>query len=80
MTVKATQTLKEEVPSRMEPLERLLTIKQIADETGISRSTIYRRMEEGTFPKPVRIGPRATRWRASTIKDWLEGLKDSDEV
>ena len=63
-----------------EPLDRLLTIKQIEDQIGISRSTIYRRMQEGRFPKPKRIGPRATRWSESEIKVWLDGLKSSDGV
>jgi prophage regulatory protein len=63
-----------------EPLDRLLTIKKIAAQTGISRSTIYRRMREGGFPKPLRIGPRATRWPESAIKVWLDGLRSSDGV
>ena len=63
----------------VEPLDRLLTIKQITAEIGISRSTIYRRMREGTFPKPIRIGPRATRWPESAIKVWLAGLRASNE-
>lgn len=62
-----------------EPLDRLLTIKQITAEIGISRSTIYRRIREGAFPKPVRIGPRATRWRESAIRVWVAGLPASDE-
>ena len=63
----------------IEPLDRLLTIKQITAETGISRSTIYRLIQKGLFPKPIAIGDRCKRWRESTIRLWLAGLKASDE-
>ena len=55
----------------IERLDRLLTNKQITAETGISRSTIYRLLRNGAFPKPIRIGPRSMRWLASDIKAWL---------
>ena len=63
----------------IERLDRMLTIKQIAAETGISRSTIYRLTRKGVFPKPVPIGDRGKRWPESEIKVWLAGLKASDE-
>ena len=62
-----------------ERLDRLLTSKQIATETGISRSTIYRLLQNGAFPKPVRIGPRCTRWPESDIRQWLAERKASGE-
>lgn len=61
-----------------EPLDQLLTIKEVVALTRVSKSTIYRRMREGRFPKPVRIPPRTTRWRESAIRAWLHGLNDSD--
>ena len=64
----------------VERLERLITSRQITEETGISRATIYRLLQNGAFPKPIRIGPRATRWLASDIKAWLvERKAASDE-
>ena len=61
-----------------EPLERLLSIKQITAETGISRSTIYRLLRNGTFPTPIRLGKRGMRWLESEIKAWLRKRKDAD--
>ncbi len=46
--------------------------------TGLSRSTIYAMMAEGTFPKPVRLGKRAVGWTESTISEWLESRVSSD--
>ena len=41
---------------------------------GLSRSTIYKWMNEGSFPKPVKLGPRAVGWREADINDWLNKL------
>lgn len=40
--------------------------------TGLSRSTLYAMMAEGTFPKPVKLGKRAVGWREVDLFNWLE--------
>lgn len=40
--------------------------------TGLARSTIYLRISEGTFPKPVSLGGRAVGWLEAEIEEWLE--------
>lgn len=40
--------------------------------TGLSRSTLYAMMAEGTFPKPVKLGKRAVGWREVDLSNWLE--------
>ena len=45
--------------------------KQVEARTGLSRSTIYLRVSEGTFPKPVSLGARAVGWIESEISGWL---------
>lgn len=49
----------------------ILRRKQVEARTGLSRSTIYARVAEGKFPKPVNIGPRAVGWVESEVTDWL---------
>ncbi|MEY8143101.1 helix-turn-helix transcriptional regulator [Falsihalocynthiibacter sp. CO-5D18] len=44
---------------------------EVEKQTGLSRSTIYQQMSEGTFPKPIRIGKRAVGWTGSSISAWL---------
>ena len=39
--------------------------------TSLSRSEIYKRMSEGTFPKGVQVGPKHTAWRAGDVMSWL---------
>ncbi len=50
-------------------IQRLPAVKAI---TGLSRSTIYLRVAEGTFPKPVSLGGRAVGWLEAEIQDWLQ--------
>ncbi|KWF06419.1 helix-turn-helix transcriptional regulator [Burkholderia pseudomultivorans] len=45
---------------------------QVEREVGLKRSTIYQRMQEGTFPRSIRLGERAVGWRASDIERFLE--------
>jgi prophage regulatory protein len=57
-------------------LQQVLTIlrrKQVEARTGLSRSTIYARISEGTFPKPIDLGGgRAVGWIEAEIDDWLK--------
>ena len=50
----------------------ILRRSQVEHEVGLKRSTIYQRMQEGTFPRPIRLGERAVGWRASDIELFLE--------
>lgn len=38
----------------------------------LSKSTIWRRVAAGTFPKPVKLSERVTAWRAEDIRAWLD--------
>ena len=59
--------------------ERLLTIREVCAIAGVSRSSIYTGINEGHFPRPVRLGRKAIRWRASDIEKWLAELPASNE-
>lgn len=52
---------------------RILRRKQVEARTGLSRSTIYARIAEGTFPSPIDLGGcRAVGWIESEINAWVE--------
>lgn len=55
-----------------DPTETLLRRRDVERITALSRSTIYSRMQQGTFPEPIRIGGRAVRWRQSDVNHWLQ--------
>ena len=51
--------------------DRILRIKAVLERTGLSRSTMYRKMQHGTFPKNVQISTRCTGWYESVIDAWM---------
>ncbi len=57
--------------------EKLLRRREVEDMTGFSRSAIYRKIAERLFPRPVKIGSTAVRWRQSDIEAWMASLPDS---
>lgn len=54
-----------------DPPERILRIKTVLARTGLTRSTLYRKMEAGTFPKNTPISTRCMGWRESAVAEWL---------
>ncbi|UUL83787.1 helix-turn-helix transcriptional regulator [Sphingomonas qomolangmaensis] len=51
--------------------DRILRIKTVLERTGLSRSTMYRKMQKGTFPRNVQISDRCAGWRESAVSAWL---------
>lgn len=49
----------------------ILRRKQVEAATGLSRSTIYQRIKDKTFPAAVQLGPRAVGWRTGDIENFL---------
>jgi len=41
------------------------------DRTGLSRSTLYRKVQAGTFPRQMRIATRCAVWRESAVNEWM---------
>ena len=52
--------------------ERILRRPEVEERVGLRRSAIYFLMTQGSFPRPVRLGPRAVGWRESAIEEWIE--------
>lgn len=50
---------------------RILRLKSVLERTGLSRSTLYRKIQDRTFPRALRISARCTGWRESDIEAWL---------
>lgn len=52
--------------------DELLRLPAVEQATGIKRSTIYKMMSDGDFPRPVSITRRAVGWRRSEVQAWLD--------
>jgi len=52
--------------------QRILRLRGVQNLTGLSRSSIYNFMREGTFPRSIPLGRRAIGWREQDILNWIE--------
>ena len=52
-------------------MNRFLRRREVEQMVGLSRTSIYRLMDSGNFPHPIRVGPRAVRWRLRDIEEWM---------
>jgi prophage regulatory protein len=50
---------------------RLIRLPEVQHRVGIGRSTIYRWMAEGKFPKPVQLGGYAVAWAEHEVEAWI---------
>ncbi|MGU9824739.1 MULTISPECIES: helix-turn-helix transcriptional regulator [Pseudomonas] len=59
------------------PTARILRLTQVRERLGLSRSTIYDRLNnrspryDASFPKPVKIGISAVGWIESSLNEWI---------
>ncbi|MEQ9083792.1 MAG: AlpA family transcriptional regulator [Alcanivorax sp.] len=58
--------------SRRSHLMRIMRLTEVIQTTGLARSSIYSRMTEGSFPRPVPLGARSVGWVSEEIQDWVE--------
>jgi prophage regulatory protein len=51
--------------------DRIVRLKTVLARTGLSRSTIYRKIAEGTFPAQLKISVNGSGWHESEINRWI---------
>lgn len=51
--------------------ERIIRLRTVLDRTGLSRSTLYRKIGEGTFPRQVPISINGAGWHESAVERWI---------
>ncbi len=64
--------------SELERPTRLIRIREVQYRTGLGRSTIYRWMAQGRFPKPVQLGRHVVAWSEKDVNSWIAGKTLSD--
>jgi prophage regulatory protein len=68
----------------VETTDRILRIGAVLDLTGLSRSTLYRKVQRGEFPKQIKIAQRCAGWRQSAVQAWVRNpmfyeVEDGDD-
>lgn len=51
--------------------ERIIRLKTVLYRSGLSRSTVYRKIKEGTFPPQIKLGINGTGWKESELNRWI---------
>lgn len=52
--------------------DTILRLPAVRAATGLSRTTIYERIREGTFPSPISLGGKAVGWPSSEVGAWIQ--------
>ncbi|EMQ1244536.1 AlpA family transcriptional regulator [Pseudomonas aeruginosa] len=52
---------------------KIIRLKVVLETTGLARSTIYKLIGEGGFPKPVPLAGRSVGWVESEVHYWIKG-------
>ena len=51
---------------------QFLRLPQVIERIGLSKPSIYRLMKAGQFPRPVKLGSRASGWRVDELDEWAK--------
>jgi len=51
--------------------ERIIRLRTVLERTGLSRSSVYRKIAEGTFPAQLKIGAHGAGWHESAVNRWI---------
>ena len=71
-TYSFTQEQLDQLIKKIATHDRALKDTQVREKTGMSKSHMYRLIEVGKFPAPMRISERCVRWSEKTIDEWIE--------
>lgn len=57
-----------------------LRINDLVHVLPFSKATIWRKVKEGTFVKPVKLSARITAWSSQDVQNWIEAQKEASHV
>ena len=60
------------MPSGNRAQPRFLRLAEVLEMTGMGKTFIYARMEDGTFPKQIQLGSRSVVWNEEEVINWME--------
>jgi prophage regulatory protein len=51
---------------------QFLRVRKVTEMVGFSKTTLYARVKDGSFPKPIRLGPNSVAFLEADILDWMQ--------
>ena len=58
-----------------------IRLPEVIKRTGYRLTSIYEKIAEGTFPAPIKLGPRAVAWVSEEIDKWMDArIAERDAV
>ena len=58
----------------------IMRMTDVCSELGVSRASVYRLLESGGFPKPLKLGKRAIGWERDHIQQWVKSLRSARQT
>ena len=59
--------------------KKLLRIEGVSNKTTLAKSTIWLKLAQGKFPKPIKISSAISVWKESDIDNWIESFFQNAE-
>jgi len=56
------------------PRDRLIRLAEVQQMIGCKKSSIYKMLEEGKFPQPIRYSPRLVVWPETVVLQWVQDV------
>lgn len=63
----------------MDSDEKIYRVNEVIEKTGLPKSTLYAKMKDGDFPRPIKLGKRAVGWKSKKVHLWVETKSDLSE-
>ena len=60
--------------------DRVLRLPEVVNLTGLSKSGVYQAIQDNDFPKPLKLGKRASGWLSSEVSGWITNIAAKREV
>ncbi len=70
MTTKTYKEATAVLSGRQSEDKTIIRFPTVQRKTGLSRTTLWRRVKDGSFPEPVKISARTIGWFSDEIQDW----------
>ena len=61
-------------------MNKLLSMRDVTDQTCLSACSIYRMVKDGSFPQPLKLKGRTVAWVQAEVSDWIDKRIESGKA